>query len=128
MDIRCLPSDDGEALVQEYEDFAKSIESNIQRIRPEAGITISRHHWVPGLKPETNGNAESLVRKLTGNNSTGKVSYGTEAGQFQEEGYSSIICGPGSIEQAHQPNEYLDRTQLELGTKFIKSLISELSS
>ena len=127
MDIRCLPSDDGEALVQEYEDFAKSIESNIQRIRPEAGITISRHHWVPGLKPETNGNAESLVRKLTGNNSTGKVSYGTEAGQFQEEGYSSIICGPGSIEQAHQPNEYIERSQFELGQSFMKNMIKKLS-
>ena len=83
---------------------------------------------MPGLKPENNGEAENLVRKLTGNNSTSKVSYGTEAGQFQQAGYSSIICGPGSIEQAHQANEYLDKTQLELGTKFIKNLITELSN
>tara|TARA_X000000368_G_scaffold347048_1_gene286518 strand:- start:226 stop:1389 length:1164 start_codon:yes stop_codon:yes gene_type:complete len=128
MDIRCLPSDDGEALVKEYEDFAQSIQARIKKIRPEAGIAVSRHHWVPGLKPEKNGDAENLVRRLTGNNSTGKVSYGTEAGQFQEEGYSCIICGPGSIEQAHQANEYLDKSQLELGTKFIKSLITELSN
>ena len=128
LDIRCLPSDDGEALLKEYEDFAESIQAEIQSVRPESQIVISRQHWVPGLKPENNGEAESLVRKLTGHNSTGKVSYGTEAGQFQEEGYSSIICGPGSIEQAHQANEYLDKAQLELGAKFVRSLITELSN
>ena len=127
MDIRCLPSDDGESLIKEYEEYAKYIENQVKQIRPEAYITISRHHWVPGLKPEQNGSADSLVRKLTGHNSTGKVSYGTEAGQFQEEGYSTVICGPGSIEQAHQPNEYLAKEQLSLGTNFIKSLIKDLS-
>ena len=97
----------------------------MKEIRPEANISISRHHWVPGLKPENDGFADSLVRKITGENSTGKVSYGTEAGQFQEEGYSTVICGPGSIEQAHQANEYLTREQLDKGTHFIKSIISE---
>ena len=74
---------------------------------------------------ENDGIAESLVRKLTGDNSTGKVSYGTEAGQFQEEGYSTVICGPGSIEQAHQANEFLSRDQLNKGTDFIRSIINE---
>ncbi len=128
MDIRCLPTDDGEALVKEYVDYSNLIKDDMRKTKAEADILVSRHHWVPGLKPEKNGEAENLVRKLTGNNSTSKVSYGTEAGQFQQAGYSSIICGPGSIEQAHQANEYLDKTQLELGTKFIKNLITELSN
>ena len=128
MDIRCLPTDDGEALVKEYIDYSDLVKVDMRKTKAEANILVSRHHWVPGLKPENNGEAENLVRKLTGNNSTSKVSYGTEAGQFQQAGYSAIICGPGSIEQAHQANEYLDKKQLELGTKFIKNLITELSN
>jgi acetylornithine deacetylase len=53
------------------------------------------------------------VGKLTGHNSTGKVSYGTEAGQFQEEGYSTVICGPGSIEQAHKIDEFIVLDELK---------------
>ena len=124
-DIRCLPLDDGEKIIKDYEKYAEKISTKIKEIRPESNISINRHHWVPGLKPENEGFAESLVRKLTGDNSTGKVSYGTEAGQFQEEGYSTVICGPGSIEQAHQENEFLSREQLEKGTQFIMSIISE---
>ena len=124
-DIRCLPLDDGEKIINDYEKFAEKIAAQIKEIRPEANISINRHHWVPGLEPENDGLADNLVRKITGENSTGKVSYGTEAGQFQEEGYSTVICGPGSIEQAHQANEYLSREQLEKGTDFIKSIISE---
>ncbi|MFL2801391.1 MAG: acetylornithine deacetylase [Paracoccaceae bacterium] len=124
-DIRCLPLDDGEKIIKDYEKYAEKISTKIKEIRPESNITINRHHWVPGLKPENDGLAESLVRKLTGDNSTGKVSYGTEAGQFQEEGYSTVICGPGSIEQAHQENEFLSREQLEKGTQFIMSIINE---
>ena len=124
-DIRCLPLDDGEKIIEEYEKYAEMIDSKNKEIRPESNIAITRHHWVPGLKPENEGVAESLVRKLTGDNSTGKVSYGTEAGQFQEEGYSTVICGPGSIEQAHQADEFLSRDQLNKGTDFIKSIINE---
>ena len=127
-DIRCLPLDDGEKIIQEYEKYAEKISTKIKEIRPESNISINRHHWVPGLKPENEGLAESLVRKLTGDNSTGKVSYGTEAGQFQEEGYSTVICGPGSIEQAHQENEFLSREQLDKGTQFIMSIINEQAS
>ena len=128
MDIRCLPTDDGEALVKEYTAYAELIKEDMKKTRSEADVLVSRHHWVPGLKPENNGEADNLVRKLTGNNSTSKVSYGTEAGQFQQAGYSSIICGPGSIEQAHQANEYLDKKQLKLGTDFIRDLILELAN
>ena len=127
LDIRCLPSENGEEYIQSYEKYGQELELELKKTRPESRVRISRHHWVTGLKPEKDGTAEKLVRKLTGDNLNGKVSYGTEAGQFQEHGYSVVICGPGSIKQAHQPNEYLALNQLELGTKFIRSLITELS-
>lgn len=80
----------------------------------------------PALKPETDGAAETLVRQVTGDNGTHVVSYGTEAGQFQREGYSVVVCGPGSIEQAHQPNEFISVNQLEAGVAFIKDIIEKL--
>ena len=128
MDIRCLPSENGESLIQEYENFSKLIEAENKKINSQSEIIIKRHHWVPGLIPEEKGTAENLIRRITGINSTSKVSYGTEAGQFQQEGYSTVIFGPGSIERAHQPNEYLEADQLFKGVEFIRSLIKELSS
>ena len=62
-DIRCLPYD-GEKIIEEYEKYAEMIDSQNKEIRPESNIAITRHHWVPGLKPENDGVAESLVRKL----------------------------------------------------------------
>jgi acetylornithine deacetylase len=62
---------------------------------------------VPALKPETASPAESLALLLATENETGAVSYATEAGLFQEAGIPAIICGPGSIEQAHKPNEFI---------------------
>ena len=68
-----------------------------------------------------------MVRRLTGDNGTHVVSYATEAGQFQDGGYSAVICGPGSIEQAHQPDEYISVDQIAKGDAFITKLIGELS-
>ena len=56
------------------------------------------------------------------------VSYGTEAGQFQAEGYSSIICGPGDIAQAHQPNEFITVKQFQAGEAFLDRLIDDLAA
>jgi acetylornithine deacetylase len=66
------------------------------------------------------------VRRLTGDNAAGVVSYGTEAGQFQEAGYSAVICGPGDIAQAHQADEYLEVSEFEAGRVFMERLIESL--
>jgi acetylornithine deacetylase len=63
----------------------------MQAVRPEADILLDRFFAVPALIPEVLGEAETLARRLTGDNATGVVSYGTEAGQFQEAGYSAIV-------------------------------------
>jgi acetylornithine deacetylase len=127
IDIRCLPSESGSNWVEQYKMFAKSIEQDMQKINKNTKISIQQNHLVPGLKSEKNGIAEQIACQLTGKNGTSVVSYGTEAGQFQEAGYSTIICGPGSIEQAHQANEYLSLEQLSLGENFIENLINKLS-
>jgi acetylornithine deacetylase len=82
---------------------------------------------VPGLAAETDGAAEALVRRLTGENGSHVVSYGTEAGQFQAAGYSAVVCGPGNIAQAHQPNEFLELAQLEQGQRLMERLLEHLA-
>ncbi len=74
--------------------------------------------------PEADGAAERLARALTGDNGRNVVSYQTEAGQFQERGLSTVICGPGSIDQAHQPDEFISIEQLDAGTAFVRRLIA----
>ncbi len=69
-----------------------------------------------------------LVRALTGDNAGHVVSYGTEAGQFQAAGYSAVICGPGDIAQAHQPNEYVTVAQFNAGVAFMERLVQRLAT
>ena len=80
------------------------------------------------LLPEDGSPAETLVLALTGANQTHAVSYGTEAGKFQEAGASTVICGPGHIDQAHKPNEFIDLAQIEACEAFMRRLMERLQS
>jgi len=104
------------------------INAEMQAIHPDTGISYDVRFDVPGLVPEEMGKAEALVRNLTGDNTTNVVSYGTEAGQFQERGYSAVICGPGDIAQAHQPNEFITVDQFQQGEAFIAKLVDALAA
>lgn len=127
VEMRVVPGEDIEGLAAEFEAEAARLDAALKAVRPEAGVTLSRFFGVPGLKPEVNGAADALVRKLTGTNAAGVVSYGTEAGQFQEAGYSAVICGPGDIAQAHQVDEYLEVAEFEAGQRFMEALLEELA-
>ncbi|WP_103256057.1 acetylornithine deacetylase [Tabrizicola aquatica] len=106
---------------------AAELTAAMQAVRPEAGIHLEKFFGVPGLQPETEGEAEALARRLTGDNRTGVVSYGTEAGQFQDAGYSAVVCGPGDIAQAHQPDEYLELSEWQAGQRFMERLLEALA-
>lgn len=127
IDFRVVPGD----RIETYRDelFAKvaEVEAQMKAVRPETRIEISQRFDVPALQPEVEGEAERLVRQITGDNGTHVVSYGTEAGQFQQKDYSAIICGPGDIAQAHQPNEFLEVSQLKAGEEFMQSLVAHLA-
>jgi acetylornithine deacetylase len=65
---------------------------------------------------------------LTGDNETRAVAYGAEAGLFQRAGIPTVVCGPGSIEQAHQPDEWIEIAQIEEGARFMRRLVERLSA
>lgn len=128
MDFRIVPGEDRAIWEARYRKRVAEVEARMQAVVPETRITLSEHFNVPGLKPEADGPAEGLVRRLTGDNGSHVVSYGTEAGQFQAAGYSAVICGPGDIAQAHQPNEYLSVAQFEAGHDFMRRLLRDLAA
>jgi acetylornithine deacetylase len=127
VDFRCVPGEDMGAWKAAFLARVAEVEAEMQAIHPETGIDTAIRFYVPPLRPEPNGAAEGLVRSITGDNGHQVVSYGTEAGQFQAEDYSAIICGPGDIAQAHQPDEYITIAQFEAGEQFMHRLIDHLS-
>jgi acetylornithine deacetylase len=126
-EIRVVPGEDIEDWVTALEGQVAQAVAVMQAIRPETGIAMERFFSVPPLRPETDGAAEALARRLTGDNATHVVSYGTEAGQFQAEGYSAVVCGPGDIAQAHQPDEYLELSEFDAGWAFMQRLVASLT-
>ncbi|SHH28435.1 acetylornithine deacetylase [Marivita hallyeonensis] len=120
----------GETLAQ-WEDKLRAavaeIEAEMQAVRPETWIEVKPAFALPPFKPEDGGQAETLVRQLTGDNGTQYVSYGTEASHFQSAGYSVVVCGPGDIAVAHQPDEYITVAQFEAGQDFMRRLLDSLS-
>ncbi|MCL5775907.1 acetylornithine deacetylase [Limibaculum sp. FT325] len=127
-DFRVLPGESAEDWMARYEALAAEVSAEMRAIRPGTGVEIVRKHHVPGCRREDGGAAEALARALTGDNAEHVVSYGTEAGQFQEGGYSACIVGPGSIAQAHQPDEYITLQQFHAGEAFMRRLIDRLAA
>ena len=127
MGYRAVPGDDTVRLNQMYFDKVNEVKAAMQAVHPEADIVLTPRFAVPPLKPEESGEAEGLVRAVTGDNAAHVVSYGTEAGQFQDAGYSAVVCGPGDIAQAHQPNEFIEVAQFEAGHQFMCELLAKLA-
>ncbi|MDP3263347.1 MAG: acetylornithine deacetylase [Tabrizicola sp.] len=126
IEMRVVPDDDEAARVAAVEAEAARLDEALKARRPEAGVHLEKFFGVPALRPEADGAAEALVRRLTGNNATGVVSYGTEAGQFQAAGYSAVVCGPGDIAQAHQVDEFIEVSEFEAGHAFMERLLQHL--
>lgn len=126
MSFRVVPSEDQDRWAEQYLEKVREVEKQMQAVVADTRIDITRSFDVPGLQPETDGEAESVVRLITGDNASHNVSYGTEAGQFQDAGYSAVICGPGDIAQAHQANEFIEVSQFEAGHDFMRKLVARL--
>lgn len=125
--VRAVPGEDQNEWRDKVYAEAERISEGMRKIHPEAYIECSTQFLVPALAPEVNGAAEELTRRLTGDNAKNVVSYGTEGGQFQVAGgYSTVVCGPGDIAQAHQPDEWISLEQFAAGEAFMDRLLAEL--
>lgn len=128
VDIRVMPGEDMDQWLQLYLDHVSQMQAKLRKVRPEASISVAVNARVAGLTAEVDGPAEALVKQLTGDHISRQAGFGSEAGLFQEAGFSTTICGPGSMDQAHQPDEFISLDQLDHCTAFMRSLSERLSA
>lgn len=122
-DLRCLPEQNPDEILNRF--HAEIVA--VRAAYPAATITLEQQANVPALARVVDGKAEGLVRLIGGDNSdmtTG--SFGAEAGQFQRAGFPTVICGPGSIDQAHQPDEFIDVSEIEKCMIFMDKLFAAM--
>jgi acetylornithine deacetylase len=121
---RTLPGDDPWEVQRRAEAYiADLLLPKMRSKHPDANITLKRRSFVPGLLPQENEEAAKLALQWTGGNRTYAVPYGTEAGIFRGHGIPTVICGPGDISQAHQPNEFVARSQMDACDAFLGKMV-----
>ncbi|HZK91846.1 MAG TPA: acetylornithine deacetylase [Stellaceae bacterium] len=127
-EIRPLPGDDVAAVIAELRAFADtSLLPEMRAVRAETGIVIEELSAAPGLNTPTDHEATQLAAALSGSNGTIKVAFGTEGGLFSAAGIPTVICGPGSIDQAHKPDEFIALDQIARCEAFLQRLIDRVS-
>jgi acetylornithine deacetylase len=114
-------------LFDEVRRFAEdTLQPGMRKIAPEAGFTWEELSAFPGLATPVDSEIVELAKALSGGNSTIKVAFGTEGGLFHETGIPAIICGPGSIDQAHKPDEWVALDQLAQCEAFMRRLMDRV--
>lgn len=126
-ELRPINAADKEHAVRAMRDYCNDVLlPRMRAVSPEAGIETSTIGDVEGLEPVTDNEAREICARLTGDNSAGTVAFGTEAGLFQSLGCSAVVCGPGSIEQAHKPDEFVSREQMAACIDMLERLDGKL--
>jgi acetylornithine deacetylase len=126
-DIRSPSPIQARAVLEEVQTLAAQLDAQIRARFSECGIATEILSDVPPLTGAGNAPALELVARLTGTRDRESASYVAEAGLFERAGLPTVICGPGWIAQAHQPDEYIEVSQLAAGEAFMDRLIDELS-
>ena len=122
-ETRTLPEHKTADIKARFNRFADSLTPKMKAVSPDAGIETIEVNSIPSLMPETDSPAEILAMHLAQANGSEAVSYGTEAGLFQQAGMPAVVCGPGNIEQAHKSDEFVAISELDKCETFIQRLI-----
>ncbi len=128
-EFRPMPGENGDAVVDELKAYAAAeLLPAMQAVSPNASINIITESPVPPLDDSNAAEAAAFVTEVTGLNSQGVVSFGTDAGYFSDAGFSTVVFGPGSISRAHQPDEYVETGELAQGLDFMAKIAHRLSN
>jgi acetylornithine deacetylase len=129
-EFRHLPGHDPRAMFAEVKRFvAAELEPEMQRIQPDTGFGWEEISGFPGLAIAEDAEITQLARAAAGDNApAGKVAFGCEAGLFEQAGIPTIVCGPGDIDQAHKPNEFVALEQVALCEAFLRRLVERYGS
>lgn len=127
-EMRAIGDDDPEVVMQEIKDYAhQELEPAMQAVAAESGFSWDPLSSFSGLNTPEDAEVVTLAKALANANDTGKVAFGTEAGLFSDAGMPAVVCGPGSIEQAHKPNEWIELEQIALCERFMERLVERVS-
>jgi acetylornithine deacetylase len=126
-EFRHLPGDDPDALLAELKTYIDTrLAPEMRAVHPDTGFTITPLSALPALDNGPEVEVVGLAQELSGNDEIGKVSFGTEGSQFQRAGIPTVVCGPGSIEQAHKANEFVAIEQVVKCEQFIRRLMDRV--
>lgn len=127
-DVRNIPMDSVFDIKADFDAYVEERLAILRKRFPDTQINTTNYHdWVPHLDTPEDLSIVALIKKLAGNDKLNAVSYAAEAGQFANGGFETVICGPGSIDQAHRANEFIAIEQLDKGVEFLKRLTEEFS-
>jgi acetylornithine deacetylase len=126
-EIRYLPGDDPDLLCAELRQHAATLLPDMHAVSTSTGIAFEEFNAIPALSAAPDSEVVQLAQSLSGANGVGKVSFGTEGGLYQRAGIPTVICGPGSIEQAHKPDEYIALDQVRQCEEFLHRLTARLA-
>ena len=128
-EIRYLPQDDQHAIVARIKQSAIDVAKRYKNVFADARFVFAELQSYPALDTPVDSEVVNFVRTLTGGNSTGKITFGTEGGLFQKElGIPAVVCGPGNIAVAHKPDEYVSEQQMALCDAMLDKLVNRLST
>ncbi len=129
-EYRALPEEDADEIIERVRAFARDdVLPALREFAPDADIAIDTLARVPPLVPDPGQRGEAWVASLPGVRAggSGEVAFATEAGSFQRAGVASVVCGPGSIDQAHQPNEFIEIAELERCERMLEGILERLA-
>lgn len=128
-EMRPVQESDADFVKSSLDDLVENVLlPRMKAVHPDASITLETIGEVVGLEPMDKNAARDLVAELTGANATDLVAFGTEAGLFQGLGTDVVVCGPGSIEQAHKPDEFVSRDQMQACCTMLEKLGRKLTA
>ncbi len=127
MEWRPIPGDAPRQHVERLRGWiGETIEPAMKAVDPACGFAFDVALEMPGMALAADHPLATTVKQITGSDTAGKVAYGTEGGFFESAGIPTIICGPGHIAQAHQPDEWIAESELEACDRFIRRLADAL--
>ena len=123
-EFRHLPIHDPHPLLAELQAYAENeLVPQMHAVHADTGIAWQDLSSFPGLATDDTAPVVTLAKAASGANSTGKVAFGTEAGLFSAAGIPTIVCGPGNIDQAHKPDEFVAVDQIAQCERFVRRIV-----
>ncbi len=127
-EYRPMPGEDPAPVIKEIRDYAEQVLlPPMKAVHEKTEINVITEVSVPALDDRLADRAANFVAEITGRNSRGVVSFGTDAGYFSDAEFSTVVCGPGTIMRAHAPDEYIELTELAQGMDFMEGIARRLS-